>query len=87
MTKTSTSSSKGSDGGGQTKKAPAQWTSAKESILVDAYTQEIIDCASPKGLNTASWRKVVNAFNKKANDNLDAQQLQNKIVVVVIPKG
>ena len=42
-------------GGGQPKKSPASWTPAKEEIFIDAYTTEIVDCASAKGLTTASW--------------------------------
>jgi hypothetical protein len=64
-------------GDGLAKKSPASWTPAKEEIFIDAYTKEITDCASAKGLTTASWSKVVLAFNKKAN--LDSQQLQNKL--------
>ena len=61
------------------KKAPASWTPGKEEIFVDEYTKQINDTASPKGLNSASWNKVVATYNKKATDSLDSQQLQNKM--------
>lgn len=61
------------------KKAPASWTPGKEEIFIDEYTKQINDTASPKGLNSASWSKVVGAYNTKAKDKLDSQQLQNKL--------
>ena len=64
------------------KKAPASWTPAKEEIFIDAYTNQINDTASPKGLNSASWSKVVVAYNTKAKDKFDSQQIlqrENKV--------
>lgn len=70
---------KGKDGGESSKKSSASWTPSKEEILIDAYSDEIKDCASEKGLNTASWTKVLSVYNKTANDSLESQQLQNKL--------